>query len=320
MKLKYVMLVLLLIIIIPFAIYYIDKYKEKIAIQKEEKIQEVAKQKEKDNYYFTQYLRLEGDFVINGNKVQVSNLTCKETKLNILVYYYNCFNQNELTADLLLEEYNNFCKGLDEYDNLILYRTFLRQMYDLDISECSPEKIHVNVFYDACLNGINEQYGYLEDEERDEYLTKEDVYYICNKVMEDNYQLYLQDLADNLIYSYYHLTDEYNSNYELIESNGQYMSIAGDCELYYSERNNRYSGKEELYLTKIVYLKSGGVGYAKIGEDYSVVKSQIMDGLPGVELTVETEDRLEFEMGPVLVVAKFDSSATCTEMSIEITQ
>mgnify|MGYP003300054970 CR=1 FL=1 len=48
-----------------------------------------------------------------------------ESNLTANIYFYNFYKANDVSPELLLKEYENFCKNKGQWDNLELYMDFM---------------------------------------------------------------------------------------------------------------------------------------------------------------------------------------------------
>ncbi len=73
---------------------------------------------EKLNNDFKYSLCLVSDCEVEYNKIEVSNIQELSSTARIRICYYNYYNDDDLTYELLMDEYEDFCEGKKDYKNL----------------------------------------------------------------------------------------------------------------------------------------------------------------------------------------------------------
>lgn len=331
MKKKITLIILFLLCI--FCIYKIKQYSDKKEEKKQQEIQQQEQEKqayidklEEQNKKFMELLRLEGDFEITGDGVSVSDLQCDKGPLCILVYYYNYYNDDDISCELILHEYDNFCKGSEDYKHLMDYTDFIIEMYEFKNEEISPEKIHVDIFFNECFRVIRKEYG-----KRYKYLyplSEEEYKHFCDLVMEQKYELYLQDLESRvdydfhpsllLEYSYEEITSTEVNNI-ILETGEEIISEEFGDIVYYRPYKDWYTGEEEYRVYKFIILeKSKDIGDVMIGTKRENVKPRFEKNLQGFQLVEEKRDKLVYALGNLYVTLQFNEDGECNRMTMEI--
>lgn len=68
-------------------------------------------------------MRIQGDFVVDGDKVTVNNKMCDEKELIKWVSLHNAFYKDSTIAiEELMKEYDIFCDGMEESELIETYR------------------------------------------------------------------------------------------------------------------------------------------------------------------------------------------------------
>ncbi|MBQ8167506.1 MAG: hypothetical protein IJZ96_10820 [Lachnospiraceae bacterium] len=314
-----IILICLIICCIPFAIYHLPKYIEQKIDEMHLEREEQQKRKADKNSWYTEYLCIEGDFEITHNKVTVSNQTISESDLTVNICFYNFYKANDVSPELLLKEYENFCKNKGQWDNLELYMDFMYAR-DAGLEGSKIDKYTIPISeYKIQLHKYLNVKGYDFDK-----ITKKDLEECCNEVLSHKDELYLESkLADInrqlgygeigmgiLLDESYKNETEYHGDYRAINKNDEYI-------YYYQELDNWMTGQKGWRLVKIdVYGEDSSLFFAKIGNEINPVKEALTSNFNYNYCNVE-DDYLEYYNDLLMVKAEFKDDA-CEKLSIEI--
>lgn len=310
---KKVILVIIIIIVFltPFFKYYYDIYTEKKIIEEYQK----DKQK-KENPLHKLYaknsecnwiLGLEGDFEITNDGIVVSDLKYDKTKSYIFIYYYNYYNDSDITFELIMQEYDNFCKGLEDYKHLKDFTDFIMEMYKSD--EISPDKIHSDVFLYECILGLNKTYGDIKN------LSEEEVVAVCDTVMEHKYEICLHDIVSRIYIDFNQsLFDEYTreeiDSCEWLnvtqETNEKVICNNNGDVVYFKLYKNWYTNEESYRINKIV-----------INEEH-IDLSRLEKILEGFKLVVENEYKTVYAWDEIYIIFELNEDGECNRITMKI--
>ena len=325
-KLIIISIIIIFLCLLPGIIYEYDKYsdkkeKEKYEKEKQEKEDYLTKLKN-ENTDFEWILGLEGNFEITYDGVSVSDLQYDKDKINIFVYYYNYYNDSDISCKLIMREYNNFCKGSEDYKHLKDFTDFITEMYYFDNEEISPDKIHSDVFLRECTSGLYKTYG------KKKILSEEEVEAVCDIVMEHKYEMYLIDIVSRVESGFMPYMFD-NKTYEEINTYGWLDVIQetneeiicdtlGDI-VYYEPDKNWYTNEECYRLKKFIILKEHyDIGNVIIGTKRDDVKPRFEGEIKDFKLVEENKYKMVYARDEIYITFEFNEDGECNRMTMEI--
>lgn len=317
-KIITIIVISLIILCIPFAVYHLPRFieqnREEIRLER----QEQQRQKTIKNTWYTEYLCIDGDFEISHNKVVVSNQTISESDLTANICFYNFYKANNISRELLFEEYENFCKNKGQWDNLELYVDF---MYARDFGLVDYAIDKVTIPLSEYKNQVQE-YIVTKGLEFDT-VPKADLEVCCNEVLGHRDELYFESklsaINKDLDYVGNMGGDLFASDKDEAEYHGDYRVVHNYDEYtwYYQELGNWMTGQKEWRLVKIdVYGEDCSMFQAEIGSHINPVKEALTSNFNYNYCNVE-DDYLEYYNDLLMVKAEFKDDA-CEKLSIEI--
>ncbi len=172
-KKEYIVLAVFFFIIAVVHIVFIYSNHKKTEQQEQE-----AREQRLELY--SSILYIEGDFDINGTNVTINNKSYDEKDMTKDVCLYNVFYENEpVTIEMLMEEFDSFCRGMEESELLETYLdrnrsinnrrsqagldrysydlhiiSYLKDVYNIDISDATVEQMQ-----QACPYAAEELYN-----------------------------------------------------------------------------------------------------------------------------------------------------------------
>lgn len=231
--------------------------------KKEQKIenQQLTLEKQELDEVLREGLYITGDsFAYTPDTVTISNMRVGENKLMIDIYFFNKLNEFgiTLTKEEVLKEYENFCTGADDYDEIIVF--------------CEDDWSQGKDYIEALREKLNslEPYNWYDCwDEKIEEIESEQLAALCDTVWE---------YIDTSSCSYNILQWAQNADYGTCDLDWRLLDLADEWRCSIDEDGNYYfkfdEGKgiaycnwgkyahpyeeeQQLYVTKIVY--DGGI-------------------------------------------------------------
>ncbi len=320
MKKKIVLLVFCVIVLLVFLVVVAKS----ITNSNKKNIQE----NKEFNDRCIEWLFLNGDFKVEANEIIASDLTSNVNKVNSLVYFYNYYNEDKVDRKQLMQEYKNFCEGIDSYQTLVKYCDFLDSRSEVSIKDATADSFDVRWYLDACLNVLFLKYG---DNVEHTELDVEEINTICATVMDNSVNLYRDAISDYIgkkemreLYDLYFVgfDDE-----DLTVVDSEKYTLRDDGKVKYFVKNRTlewFSEEEKYYVNKVEVLESRDyhIFGVRIGDDLDTVKSTIGSSQMydyGFVLATESDEELIYSRDSFRITYKFDSGI-CDKISIEIVE
>ncbi len=248
-------------------------------------------------------------------------------KTLIAICHYNYYQNENITYEQLLDEFDNFCKGKGSYSykNLLSYAQYCDKFDDVMICDLNVNNIAISQLEIQVYNYLKEDRGYTSPyNEEFLNLSMEEVEPICDMLLQNQNSLYLSVLADESL-EYYAL--EYPMLYcgfdekqiKTDEAGNKYVSVNQGNEIYYLELGNvDFDSDDEWYVNKIEIF--GGENASIFGTLIGMDKedaSQCLDRLDGVDFVSEDEETIVYDLNAFRGTAEF-KDGVCEKMSIEL--
>ena len=221
-----------------------------------------------------------------------------------------------------MREYNNFCKGSEDYKHLKNFTDFIIEMYYFDNEEISPDKIHSDVFLRECTSGLYKTYG------KKKILSEEEVVAVCDIVMEHKYEMYLIDilsrveshLLPDLYYeeSYEEITSDEINNI-ILETDEEIISEEFGDIVYYKPDKNWYTNEECYRVKKFIILEEhNSIGNVIIGTKRDDVKPRFEGEIKDFKLVEENKYKMVYARDEIYITFEFNEDGECNRMTMEI--
>ncbi len=311
--------IILLLVLLPSLGGLYQKYKYK-------KIEKLEDMQQKNKAY-VEWLFLDGEFEVSANKVNVSNLTFNEAKAQIAIYYYNHYSGKNIEYDTLIKEYEVFCKGESNYNNLVEYTTFLNEsgmsVFEGDVIK----KVSINSYIHQCSKLIMITYGVdVDAQEKDNQLSYDQIMNICKIAAENSKEIYIMGVVENLemisnvkiplLYSDFDETDLE------VDSQGSRVIKVHDTVGYCSERTDIITGEKKWMVYKVEIAEQDpffNVCYCCIGDTAEEIKSKMDNFGNGFSLYDEKEEILVYTREFFKITYNFENGC-CSKIIVELVE
>ncbi len=282
------------------------------------------------HFYTEKYLNVKGECKVYYNKVDRKSTEYGErAETLVYIYYYNFYNDNEVTYDELIKQYEYFCQGKrkSKYEDLTKYINFMKTANNITPT---VENIPLGRFWFFCGGYM----GY--DFDNTEKWTDEKVYEICDLVMKNRERIYPRIMADDFFDEMYerHARSGYpylyefnfNENAEIVEVDGEkILKEKSGAILYLKDCVLDYMTEEELscvYKIEINEDSERDYLFGSIGENQKKNKKEMMSYRAysdyNVRITLETDDQVIFESDHMRWVFDYVGK-DCAKITVEIT-
>lgn len=196
MKKKIIIFVVLIIVVVLSVIFGVKRYKD----YKVEKQAEM----ERLNDSFLYSLNLDADCQVSYNKVEVHGMSkyASASEATIRICYYNYYNDASLSYEGLMDEYNNFCEGKDDYKNLKKYANYMMDKKTIPFTERVIGNLHVDDFIKQVTRAVYEECG----KDYNQYLgmDAQEINVLCQAMLEREDEVY-----ERIIVGYLEETADY---------------------------------------------------------------------------------------------------------------
>lgn len=312
-----VVIVCALILAYPGYLYFSHRI-ESAKIEKEEQKKEALKNRNDEYATFSYYLEIDGKPTITIDKITIQDMSVDEVKLKKKICFYNHYHQDEVSYDLLMAEFENFCTGDGGYENLISFSDWFETRSFFYYHEISEENIELDIYLDE----VSNYQWYLG--KGTENLTDDEIVEICENVLEHLDNLVFINKLSKLEYEgefSYFINDAYGGeNIDKLDELGDYRVYDSNGEAYYYEEvYNWMSGENEWRIVKVEKYdsNSGDIFYAKSGQSKTAVMYKLSDTGCGFELVTDEGNRVEYANDMFLIIAEFKDDIF-TKISIEV--
>ncbi len=114
-----------------------------VIIIKKNKLDKKEKEiREERLWTYSRCLHIQGNFEFDGNKIIINNKEFDEKELICDIYLYNSFYKDEqITVDMLIEEFEAFCNGDDKSELIENYRD------NMSAISVRVERVNMDVSY-----------------------------------------------------------------------------------------------------------------------------------------------------------------------------
>ncbi len=288
------------------------------------------------NYIMTETLGISGDCEVQYNEVKWDdNKEVNRRKALINIYYYNYYNDENFTYDMLIEQYEDFCSGSLglSYSDLEKYAEFIYDKEYIKYGELTSDNFSVDVFRDWCFRYIP----------KDEEWSEQQIIEVCETVMEHKEIVYKYNLAtgidDSVIcfafdypfylteedFEYYSYIPVASYNYDELE-NREKIIKCGEVEYYLKERvANMMTGEKGVYIYKVkimgeddeVCILSGGKFGSPMDEQAERLEQRFVVNDWNFELEIDTSNQKIYSRDSMRITLDGEDGV-CTCITVEM--
>lgn len=305
--------IVILICAVPFFINCVNEHRL------EE--QDTIKKRESLNYNFNYWLFMQGEFGVEMNDIKMSNVTYNPVAAEMAIFYYNYYNNDEITYEELMDEYDNFRLHNQDYDNLEKYMLYMEQHhYEKTKKENDTYFVSYDVFKDTCN-------VYLDMDSA----TVEDVEYVCQKVVDEIEELYIRasiidikpvllDLSIECeIFGAIYQDEELSE----IDNKGKIVLEDGAVELELTKSQWIWIDDYEKWLVTGIKIQEPcheSIFGATVGSKREDVEARINTAEEyGYKLKIDTNTNMVFSKDDLINICfEFDSDGLCSEICIKV--
>lgn len=207
---------------------------------------------------------------VSYNKVEQKYVPSSQgqTLLRIMISYYNCYNEDKVDYDMLIEEYHNFCDGKKSYENLERYADFIYDKCYIPQEEMSPDNLDCKYSTAMCKTLLMDAYGVGRFSEEYSDLTQEEVDAVCIPLYQQKENLFNRVICAQLMRAstlpYHMYQSGFNEDHKVQNNdNGESVIWSEDssvcCYLSIGELGF-LPNEESLYVSKIEFLEQSDYG------------------------------------------------------------
>lgn len=273
------------------------------------------------NYYGGTYTFVDGKIKTEGCEFKYP------VKTLIAICHYNYFEDENITYEKLVEEFDNFCLGKGSYRNLLKYAQHYDKFKTVMVRELNVNNIGISQLEKQVYNYLKEDRGYTSPfNEEFLNLSMGEVEPICDMLLQNQNSLYLSVLVEETLercsLEYPMLYCEFDENQiKTDETGNKYVSANEDNEIYYLELGNvDFDPDDEWYVSKVEIYggEKTSIFCIQVGMDKErasfVLDTQVVEGLDFVS---EDEETIVYDLNTFRATAKF-RDGVCCKVTLEI--